>query len=259
MDYWLGDAELFPADSREWHTETLWRLHRPFIAWQPPADLPEGQVDVTEAPSGAIRFGSFNNNRKLSDRTLALWAAILARLPEARLVLKASAGDDKPTQELLARRMRRQGLDPERVEWLALTSGCIEHLQQYRHLDVALDPVPNGGCTTTCEALWMGCPVITLAGSHYVSRMSTAVLRGAGLPAWVTASEEQYVQLAVEQALQLQKLRQNRSHWRTTLASSPLGNAADLMVHLEQAFVAMAQAGQSNQASQTATKRSLTC
>jgi len=241
MDYWLGDRELFPAESSEWHTEKLWRLPRPFIAWQPPAGLPEGGVEVVEAPIGEIRFGSFNNNRKLTDRTLALWAAILNRLPGARLVLKASAGDDHPTQELLARRMRRQGLDPERVEWLALTAGCTEHLQQYRHLDVALDPVPNGGCTTTCEALWMGCPVITLAGSHYVSRMSTAVLRGAGFPAWVTASEQQYVQLAVEQAQDLQQLRQNRHHWRSTLASSPLGDAADLMVHLEQAFSTMVQ------------------
>ncbi|NDC15502.1 MAG: hypothetical protein EBZ76_10155 [Synechococcaceae bacterium WB9_2_170] len=87
----------------------------------------------------------------------------------------------------------------------------------------------------------MGCPVITMAGTHYVSRMSTAVLRGAGLPAWVASSEQQYVQLAVEQALQLHQLRQNRDHWRSTLASSPLGDAADLMVHLEQAFSAMAQ------------------
>jgi protein O-GlcNAc transferase len=256
MDFWLGDHELFPADPTEWHTEQLWRLPRPFIAWQPPAGLPEGCVDVVDAPHGEIRFGSFNNNRKLSDRTLALWAAILDRLPDARLVLKASAGDDQPTQELLSRRMRRHGLDPERVEWLALTPGCTEHLLQYRHMDIALDPLPNGGCTTTCEALWMGCPVITLAGSHYVSRMSTAVLRGAGLPAWVTSSEEQYVQLAVEQALELRQLRQNRAHWRITLASSPLGDAADLMANLEKAFSAMVQA---HQGDHIAPKRSLSC
>ena len=76
----------------------------------------------------------------------------------------------------LRRRMLRQGLDPDRVDWLALTKGPVEHMQQYAHVDIALDPIPNGGCTTTCEALWMGVPTITLAGSHYVSRMSTAVL-----------------------------------------------------------------------------------
>jgi len=242
MEYWLGDAELFPAAMAEWHTERLWRLPRPFIAWQPPLHLPEGQVAVTEAPSGPIRFGSFNNNRKLSDRTLALWAEILARLPQAQLVLKANAGEDQLTQELLRRRMLRQGLDPERVTWLALTAGSKEHLEQYRHLDVALDPVPNGGCTTTCEALWMGCPVITLAGNHYVSRMSTAVLRGANCPDWVCDSEQAYVQRAVDQAQNLAQLRQTRESWRTTLVSSALGDAADLMRHLEQAFTAMAKA-----------------
>ena len=66
--------------------------------------------------------------------------------------------------------MHRQGLDPQRVEWLALTKGTLEHLEQYAQIDIALDPIPNGGCTTTCEALWMGVPTITLAGSHYVSR-----------------------------------------------------------------------------------------
>ena len=77
--------------------------------------------------------------------------------------------------------MLRQGLNPERVEWLEITEGPVEHLQQYAHIDIALDPCPNGGCTTTCEALWMGVPTITLAGSNYVSRMSTAVLSGSNM------------------------------------------------------------------------------
>jgi predicted O-linked N-acetylglucosamine transferase (SPINDLY family) len=85
----------------------------------------------------------------------------------------------------------------------------------------------------------MGVPVITLAGSSYVSRMSTAVLQGAGLNEWISASEEQYIALACAQADQLQALRSRRDQWRSQLQSSPLGNAADLMYHLEQAFSAM--------------------
>ena len=190
MDYWLGDQELFPAETTEWSTEQLWRMPRPFIAWQPPTGLPEAGVEVTDAPQGAIRFGSFNNNRKLSDRTLALWGEILQRLPEARLVLKANAGDDQPTQELLARRMRRQGVDPERVEWLALTPGCSEHLLQYRHLDIALDPVPNGGCTTTCEALWMGVPVVAMAGQGMVGRLAASLLVHGGCGDWLARDDD---------------------------------------------------------------------
>ena len=239
MDYWLGDDQLFPASITEWHTEELWRLPRPFLAWQPPSALSEAHQQVTEAPTGSIRFGSFNHNRKLSDTTLCLWGALLQRIPGSILVLKANAKDDNATQELLRRRMLQHGVDPGRVEWLPLTNTAHEHLEQYRYLDIALDPLPNGGCTTTCEALWMGVPVITLAGSSYVSRMSTAVLHGAGLNQWISTSEEQYIALASAQAEQLQALRSRRDHWRSQLKSSPLGNAADLMYHLEQAFSAM--------------------
>ena len=124
----------------------------------------EADVPVSTAPSGPIRFGSFNHNRKLTDATLRLWAELLAAVPESRLVLKASAQSDSDTQRLLRRRMLRQGLDPDRVDWLALTDGPVEHMQQYANVDIALDPIPNGGCTTTCEAMWMGVPTITMSG-----------------------------------------------------------------------------------------------
>lgn len=239
MDYWLGDEQLFLPSHPEWHSEELWRLPRPFLAWQPAASLPEAAVEVTPAPKGAVRFGSFNHNRKLSDFTLRLWAAVLAGTPGSRLVLKANAKDDLATQELLRRRMLRAGLDPERVVWLPLVPTPSEHLLQYRHIDIALDPFPNGGCTTTCEALWMGVPVITLEGSTYVSRMSTSVLRGAGFAMWVCASREEYVRISQEQAAQISLLRSSRYQIRRHLAMSPLGDAADLVSHLEQAFSAM--------------------
>jgi len=239
MDYWLGDEQLFPCHGKEWHTERLWRLRRPFLAWQPAGVLPEASVEVMDAHSGPVHFGSFNHNRKLSDRTLRLWGAVLSATPGSRLVLKANAKDDLSTQELLRRRMVRAGLDPERVIWLPLVPTPTEHLHQYRLIDIALDPLPNGGCTTTCEALWMGVPVITLEGATYVSRMSTAVLRGAGLDSWVCTSEEAYVELARQKAAQLAHLRSSRHQWRLQVAASPLGNAADLMAHLEQAFSAM--------------------
>ena len=239
MDYWLGDQALFPDPVTEWHTETIWRLPRPFLAWQPGSCLPEALAQITDAPSGGLRLGTFNHNRKLSDRTLRLWGQILQRISGSTLVLKANAQDDSATQELLRRRLVKAGINPARVHWLPLTATPAEHLLQYRYIDIALDPLPNGGCTTTCEAIWMGVPVITLAGSSYVSRMSTAVLQGAGLNEWISASEQQYIELACAQAEQLQSLRSRRDHWRRHLQSSPLGNAADLMFHLENAFSAM--------------------
>lgn len=239
MDYWLGDSHLFPPGHSEWASESFYRLPRPFLAWTPQKPLPEADISVPTCPSGPIRFGSFNHNRKLSDATLKLWAEVLDAVPGSRLVLKASSQTDSDTQRLLCRRMVRQGVDPERVDWLALTKGPVEHMQQYAHMDIALDPIPNGGCTTTCEALWMGVPTITLAGSHYVSRMSTAVLAGANMPEWIAQDRPSYINLAREHAARVSELRANRDHWRRQLQASPLGDAADLMHHLEAAFTRM--------------------
>lgn len=245
MDAWLGDQHLFPVPMQEWHTESIQRLKRCFIAWQPPAALAESSVDVADASfAGGIRFGSFNHNRKLSDSTLRLWGELLTSLPASSLVLKACNHDDAATQELLCRRMRYQGLDPERVIWLPRADSAVEHLRQYGLVDVALDCFPNGGCTTTCEAIWMGTPVITLTGRSYVSRMSTAVLHGAGMGEWCANSPQHYLQLARAQADRLSWLRQHRNYWRHQLQTHPLGDAADLMVHLENEFTALAASAQ---------------
>jgi predicted O-linked N-acetylglucosamine transferase (SPINDLY family) len=236
IDVWLGDEALFPTPMREWHTESVHRLSRCFIAWEPPGELPEAQLGVPPSPEGYIRFGSFNHNRKISDPALSLWARIIQALPQSQLVLKATAPGDDQTLELLKQRMIRHGLDTDRVLWLPLVKENRDHLLQYAEMDVALDSFPNGGCTTTCEALWMGVPVITLTGHSYVSRMSTAVLRGAGLHDWCATTQEHYLQLAVDCAGRLNELRQNRAHWRAQLVNNKIGDAADLMQHLELAL-----------------------
>ena len=207
MDNWIGDDGLFPSPMQEWHTETVHRLPRCFIAWQPSQQLDEAHEPVTTAPSGGIRFGCFNHNRKLSDPTLRLWGELLRSIPDSSLVLKANAASDPHTQTLLVRRMRRCGLDPERVIWLPLAPTHREHLQQYAQVDVALDCFPNGGCTTTCEALWMGVPVITLTGNslrqsdeHRCAAWCWAWLIGASNPPPLTS-------LARQQADRLAELR----------------------------------------------------
>lgn len=240
IDYWLGDEALFPNPMDEWHTEKIWRLPRPFIAWQPSAQLCEANVGVTPPPSGPIRFGSFNHTRKLSDPCLRLWSSLLKRIPNSRLVLKAHAATDPTTQTLLLRRMHRAGIQSDRVDWLPLTATAEQHLQQYKELDIALDCFPNGGCTTTFEALWMGVPVITLSGNHYVSRMSTAVLHGSDLDQLVASSEEMYLSLAIKYSQRIESLRHNRQQWRDYLIKSKAGDASGLMKSLEAAFSQMA-------------------
>lgn len=247
MDTWVVDHQVLPAEPQcEWHTEQLLRLDRPFLAWQPHPALPEAAAVITQpdfAPTSEIRFGCFNHLRKISDEALHCWARILTALPTARMVLKAHSADDSATATLLQRRLERSGLPLQQVIWLPYTATPDEHLKQYAQMDVALDSFPNTGCTTTCEALWMGVPVITLQGNHYVSRMASAVLDGAGLQEWICTSTAGYEELAVNQAdpPRLAWLRQNRNHWRRQLQQSPLGDARDLMQNLESAFTALAQ------------------
>ena len=246
MDGWVVDQHVVPAEGAcEWHTEQLVRLPRPFLAWQPHPDLPEARAQVSVISfktNSGIRFGCFNHLRKISDEALQCWARILTALPTARLVLKAHSSDDKATATLLDRRLERSGLPLKQVIWLPFTQTPDDHLQQYSQMDVALDSLPNTGCTTTCEALWMGVPVISLEGSHYVSRMAAAVLQGAGLPEWICQSISAYEQLAVQQARpeRLAWLRQNRLYWRQQLQHSPLGDARDLIRQLESTFTALA-------------------
>ena len=242
MNFWLGDRVVFPDSAQEWCTEQRWRLPRCFVAWQPFDELPEGRAEVPAPPvSSDIVFGCFNHVRKLSEPTLRLWAQILKAVPGSRLALKAYTSDDPGTSILLRRRMLRCELNPDSVIWLPTTPSVEEHLQQYGLLDVALDPFPNGGCTTTCEALWMGVPVITLAGTHYVSRMSAAVLTGADLREWIAVNEDEYLNRAVRAANQCLHLRQSRNQLRQHLQSSPLGDAKSLNHALHQAWVGMAE------------------
>ena len=227
MDIWLGDKVLFPDPIQEWHSERIIRLNRPFLAWSPTRNLPEGRVGVPPAPSGAIKFGCFNHVRKLSSATLKLWAKLLTLVPNSELALKSYTSDDPGVISLLETRMRSCGLDPAKVTWLPLCGKPEDHLRQYGLIDVALDPFPNGGCTTTCEALWMGVPVITLCGHHYVSRMASAVLEGAQLGEWIAHTLEQYLDLGVKAAENLSSIRENRQLLRSHLQASPLGDAED--------------------------------
>ena len=244
MDAWIVDHNLIPADrcEYEWHTEKIIRLSRPFLAWEPPLSLPEGQVKkvvpLAFDKNSPIRFGSFNNLRKISDSCLDIWSTLLNRVPNSILVLKAFADEDLDTQYLIKQRFLTAGINLDRIIFLPFTSTPDEHLLQYSHMDVALDSYPNTGCTTTCEALWMGVPVLSLYGNHYVSRMAHAVLCGAGLPDWSFSDPKEMLDYAVSlsEPSRLKWLRQNRNYWRKKLLDSPLGDAKDLFEQIELTF-----------------------
>ena len=239
MNYWLGDHSLFPSTMTEWHSESLLRLDRCFLAWNPPPALPESQIDVPDISfsiNDAVRFGSFNHHRKISDQTLRTWASLLQLIPKSKLVLKALHKDDSASAQIFTNRMLNAGLDPDQIIWIPRANSTKDHLYQYSLFDIGLDPFPNGGCTTTCEALWMGVPVVTLSGSTYVSRMSTAVLNGSRNSALCASTIEEYLSICHTLSNDVQMLRQSRDRWRNSILNSQLGNTSELINSLEDLF-----------------------
>jgi predicted O-linked N-acetylglucosamine transferase (SPINDLY family) len=145
----------------------------------------------------SVVFGCFNNPTKFSDALYRAWAEILRQVPGSRLLLKGRDVEEPQEKALLTGRMRAAGLPVERVEWISRTRGTREHLGQYGLIDIALDTFPYNGTTTTCEALWMGRPVVTVAGARHAARVGASLLTATGHPELIAATTEDYVRTAV--------------------------------------------------------------
>jgi len=212
------DAIADPAGEADaFHTETLIRFAPTAWAYQPPAGAPS----VAPPPctlGNPFTFGSFNAFTKVNDATLRLWARVLGSVAGSRLVLK-SAGLD-PAQ--VTPRLNAAGLDPARVTVLPACADYAAHLASYAQIDVALDPFPYNGTTTTCEALWMGRPVITLAGNRHAGRVGASLLSAICQPAWIARSQDDYVQIATTLAAAPATLAGITATLRHAIQTSPL-------------------------------------
>ena len=240
MDYRFTDALADPPGSERFHSEQLMRLPRTFLCYRPPADAPP-VGPLPAAAAGHVTFGSFNNLSKMTPSLVQDWARILAQVPASRLVLKnralADAGACRPMVGLFA----ASGIHPDRLELLSRKRSTREHLESYGRIDIALDTFPFNGATTTCEALWMGVPVITQAGKTPASRMGASVLTNAGLPHLIAADSQSYVRIAVDLAADLPRLAEFRTAQRQRMRDSPLMDAEQFARDVEAAYRQMWQ------------------
>jgi predicted O-linked N-acetylglucosamine transferase (SPINDLY family) len=221
MDYLIADRYEVPEGAEVHYRERVLRLPGGYASFDPPADAPKPGPPPALA-SGRVTFGCFNNPAKLSPPTVVAFAAVLRQVPGARLVLKYRGFDD-PT---LAARLRAQfaaaGVEPERVE-LHGGAARAEFVAAYREIDIALDSFPFAGGVTTCEALWMGVPVVTLPGATFASRHGLSHLSSVGLADELAARDvDDYVARAVGLAQDLGRLATLRSGLRERLGRSPL-------------------------------------
>jgi len=235
MDYRLVDGVTDPPGAERWATERLLRLPDCFLCYRPPAGAPA----VAEPPlraNGHVTFGSFNNLAKVNDGVVEAWAEILRRSPGAHLVVKSSLLDDPATGEALRGRFLHHGVAPERVELLARQAARAGHLACYSRIDIGLDTFPYNGTTTTCEALWQGVPVVTLAGGLHMGRVGASLLRAVGLGDWVAGDVATYVERAVALAADRERLAALRRTLRATVAASPLCAEATFTRQVETAY-----------------------
>ena len=236
MDYRLTDGYADPPGTSEHlHSEELMRLPGSAWCYRPSGEAPPvGSAPVLSG--GGVTFGCFNPRPKMTEEVLALWARLLMAVPGSRLLLKNLGFRDSSVRERVMGMLMKGGVGEERVEFMGRVPSVTEHLVTYGRVDIALDTYPYHGTTTTCEALWMGVPVIALAGRTHASRVGVSLLTNAGLPELIAGSAEQYVEIAVKLAADIPRLVELRASLRERMASSALMDAPRFARNVEQAY-----------------------
>jgi predicted O-linked N-acetylglucosamine transferase (SPINDLY family) len=224
-----------PGMTDQYHTEQLVRLPRTAWCYRPPEPAPP----VAELPArrcGAVTFGSFNRLSKVNPYTAELWARAVNAVPGARLMFKTAGLDDAATAGYVRELFKRAGLDPERLILVGSEPSFQKHLERYGEIDLALDTYPYHGTTTTCEALWMGVPSVTLYGPVHVSRVSLSLLTNVGLADFAADSGDAFVETAARAAGDLDRLAELRRTIRQRMAESPLMDARGFAREVEAAY-----------------------
>ena len=237
VDYVLTDDAADPPGAEMGYVEQPWRLPRPFFVWQPPSadDAPP----VGPPPSlaaGHVTFACLNAVAKATPAAVALWARVLRAVPDSRMVVLTTRC--RATDHRLRGGFADAGVSPDRVRFVHRADPG-PYFRRYAGIDVALDPVPFVGHTTTLDAAWMGVPTVTRAGHCYAHRYGSSVLRAIGLPDLVAESDDAYVRAAASLATDGPRLARVRSTLRAAVAASPVCDAAGFTRDLEAAYRAM--------------------
>lgn len=240
MDYWIGDEWLTLVETDAHFSESVWRLPRVSVAYAGRMDAP--RTLWRPADDGTVWLGSFNTLAKITPETLALWSRVLHALPEAKLLLKNKQLGEQANRRRVLEGFGEHGINPARIDLrdVSATRDWLEHMAYYDRLDIALDPIGSwNGNTTTCEALWMGVPVIAMLGDRAALRMTAPMLNALGHSEWIARAEQEYIDKIVNLARDVGLRATLRPAQRDRLIHSELGDARDLTEKLEQAYFAM--------------------
>ena len=239
MDYRITDSWADPEGvSDSLCTESLVRLPHGFLNYQPLLDSPL----VNSLPMrkfGYITFGCFNNSAKVNDDVIKVWCRLLQELPESRLLLKSPQFSDSPIKKKYLSKFESAGIDLKRIEIYGRIDSTIDHLSLYHKVDVALDPFPYNGTTTTCEALWMGVPVVVLEGNTHAGRVGVSILNNINMPELIAQTYDEYINICTQLAVNLDHLSNVRVGLRERMNASPLLDTECFTTCIEAAYRTM--------------------
>jgi len=241
IDYIIADPVTAPPETEKFYTEKIWRLPDTTICFTPP----DSNLEITSLPvleNGYITFGCFNNPVKLNDAVIACWAEILRAVPDSVLLLKNKQRFDcAAMRDSFRQRFVNRGIDPARLRFEGVSSR-IDLIKSYQRIDIALDPFPYTGTTTTCEAAWMGAPTLTLKMMRGIySYNGELIMRSVGLDDWVAGSIDEYIGKTLKLCRDIPRLAHIRSGLRAQLLSSPLCDAPRFAGNLDSALRSMWQ------------------
>ncbi len=224
MDFVLADRFQVPVASERFYRERVLRMPHGYVCYEPPFYAPE-VATLPALREGRITFGAFHNVAKIGAPSIAAWARVMARVPESRIVLRYTNLDEPGAKQRMLRSFASAGIAEERI-MVEGTSSHVDMLSRYNDIDIALDSMPYSGGLTTCEALWMGVPVVTLPGGTFAGRHSLSHLSNAGYPEWVATDLEDYVRIVANLARDFDGLATLRADLRRQMAASPLCDAS---------------------------------
>ena len=237
IDWMLTDPVVAPEGCEGLFSEQVMRLPNTVFCYAPEADYPYPAYDKTHAER-PLTFGSFNNVPKLTPHTIKLWSAVLKEVPGSRLILKAPSFKDEKAIRVFSDRFAAEGVDVARIEFRGPV-GLNDMMAEYADVDIALDPVPYNGGTTTLQAMWMGVPVIVKEGTNFVSRMGASFMRAAGLGDWVAKNDAEYVKIAAMMAKDRAALLELKQGLRDRQLDLPAWDVATYTRDFEKALQGM--------------------
>jgi predicted O-linked N-acetylglucosamine transferase (SPINDLY family) len=238
MDYRLTDAIADPdgdVSNNKCYSEQLLRLPQSFLCFRPLTPMPEVSP-LPAARTGHVTFGSLNNFSKVTPEVLDLWAQLLNAVPGSRILLKAKQLEDAGVRRHVTEYFIEQGIGEERLSLMAALPAREDHFAQYHAIDIGLDPFPYNGTTTTCEALWMGVPVITVRGDRHAARVGASLLTHAGLSELVADDAAEFLRIAGALAHNHEKLVELRAELRARLQGSVLCDEVGFTRAMEEAL-----------------------